>query len=123
MWSVQSQQAGITATVARHCRRKEAPGCQVSAKSPSQACPSPHEGLPINTADPQMWPGWAPQEGDGADAGARGAEHGGGAWVPGGRTVLTPQDRAQRDEVGQCTTGVCHPNSQSIMAFRRPASP
>ena len=103
MWSVQSQQAGITATVARHCRRKEAPGCQVSAESPSQACPSSHEGLPINTADPQMWPGWAPQEGEiGQMLGPEGQStgRGRGAWVLGGRTVLTPQDRAQRGEVG-----------------------
>ena len=39
------------------------PGCQVSTESPSQAPPVPMQGLPVNTAYPQVWPGGAPWEG------------------------------------------------------------
>lgn len=35
---------GIALAVAGCCRHREAPGCQVSAESPSQAPPVPHGG-------------------------------------------------------------------------------
>lgn len=110
MQSVQSQQAGITATVARHCRRKEAPGCQVSAESPSQACPGPHEGLPINPADPQVWLGWDPQEGEIRQTlGPEGQSTGEGHGSLGGGQSRTPRTEPRGVRWGNAPQGSATP--------------
>lgn len=66
------------------------PGCQVSTESPSQAPPVPMQGLPVNTADPQVWPGGAPGEGKS-----------GQQLGPEGRAQPWPGGQSPEDGVGE----------------------
>ena len=76
------------------------------------------------TADPQVWPGWDPQEGEIRQTlGPEGQSTGEGHGSLGGGQSRTPRTEPRGVRWGNAPQGVYHPNSELIMAFRRPERP
>lgn len=110
---------------------REAPGCWVSAESPSQAPPGPHAGVTCKHRHPQVWPGGASWEGkNGQQLGTRDSARSWAEHSPHPTMQCPhPQDRAQKRVVlwggGSLSISLSGRRlwAASIAASRRPGGP